>query len=144
MSNNGQSRPGSLATIVEELKALLDEVAEREQAAKAELAEVVAEKRRIEQMVRAAGAQSAKPKKKDEPRQETLELAWQKIKAANFKGDEHNPGSFTTTDVAKAGVGDANRIVKALRDQGRIRLVGQRYNNPEGTGKPAATYVIDG
>jgi len=150
--------PASLDTILVGLKAIQQEMEHKESDARAALDAVLAEKRRIDQMINAAertgvynkprrkpaGARSASPLS-----EEAMEGYWQRIQPLKFNRFEDLPGGFSALDVEeKLGVhkSTSQRIVRSLREQGRIRLVGQRYadDNPKHRGHPLTVYVING
>jgi DNA invertase Pin-like site-specific DNA recombinase len=151
-SENG--RP-SFTEIIMELKALQKEHEQIVQAARDDLERKMSEKRSIDQMLAAAertGHYAPKPKGKKGntlTSDENLELYWQRLQTQKFDRFEDIPNGFSAKDVSSAlGVhkSTSDRVVRTLREQGRIRLVGQRYpaDNPNHHGKAHAVYVING
>jgi hypothetical protein len=154
MDDNGTP---SLDSILVGLKTIQKEMEGREEKARAALDAVLGEKKKIDQMINAAertGVYNKPGRKPSGARsasalgEEALEGYWQRIKPLKFDRFGDIPGSFSALDIEeKLGVhkSTSQRIVRSLREQGRIRLVGQRYadDNPKHKGHPLTVYVID-
>jgi CRP-like cAMP-binding protein len=139
MRDDGQP---TLEEIVQNLLAIQADLNAQVETLRAQLDQLTQEKRRINQIVRAAtgtGAYSPKPKPQRSKgiSEETLERVWEMISEGEFEGvTEDLPGTFTHQQIADlAGVTPTTirLALRELRDQGRVRLVGERRLNPQGS-----------
>jgi ribosomal protein S25 len=137
MRDDGQP---TLEEIVQNLLAIQADLDAQAETLRAQLNQLSGEKRRIDQMIRAAtgtGKYGPKPKPKTSKgiSEEALARIWKAITETAFEGvTEDLPGTFTTqqiADLAGAAEGTTRKALRELRDQGRVRLVGERRLNPQ-------------
>jgi ribosomal protein S25 len=136
MRDDGQP---TLEEIVQNLLAIQADLNAQAETLRAQLDQLSREKRRINQMVRVAtgtGKYGPKPKPKTAKvvSETSVERIWKAISETEFKGvTEDLPGTFTyqqIADLAGATPTTARMALRELRDQGRVRLVGERRLNP--------------
>jgi rRNA maturation endonuclease Nob1 len=148
--NNGQP---SFEEILEGLKALQKDLAEKEEEARKKIEEVLVEKRSIDQMIQAAertgkyqlrGKRRSAKKALGDERMEEFRALLASGKLADVVEDI--PGSFTAQSLAKELGWNVERVragISTLREAEEIRLVGERKLSPDNTGRASLIFVAD-
>ncbi len=147
MNVNG-NQPSDFTQVVAGLNAIADRLQADADQKRAALAETEQELRRIRSMLNVATRQTTvKPgpkAKRSSPRgEEQLGIIVRQLRDLSLADDPDIPGSFTARTVAeKLGMKKsvAERAINRLRNDGVIRLVGERKMGP---GRVSRLFVID-
>jgi hypothetical protein len=130
------------AEILAALKTIQREMDAREQEARETLKAIIAERKRIDQTIRAAegtgqyAGRSAEKKPAGSVSAETIERIWNAIQKEREPVIEDAPGSFSIRQLStELGMTETTirLAIQHLREENRVRLVGERRLNPRGS-----------